>query len=109
MFCRKGRWTYHGTGVEYYQDSLFTEQDKFILVPLQISSSGTALNRLVLNIFYQDIANGLRELRPVYFLNPRLSGRASERKSEGLRFDFSWGLRIFPLSHACDKTKKHLS
>ena len=26
MFCRKGRWTYHGTGVEYYQDRLFTEQ-----------------------------------------------------------------------------------
>ena len=24
-----------------------------------------------------------------------LSGRASERKSEGLRFDSSWGLRIF--------------
>ena len=38
-----------------------------------------------------------------------LSGRASERKSKGLRFDSSWGLRIFSLSHAPDKTKKHLS
>ena len=26
-------------------------------------------------------------------------------ESEGLRFDFSWGLRIFSLSHARDKTK----
>ena len=38
-----------------------------------------------------------------------LSGRASERKSEGLRFDSSWGIRIFSLSHARDKKKKHLS
>ena len=29
--------------------------------------------------------------------------------SEGLRFDSSRGLRIFSLSHACHKTKKHLS
>ena len=29
--------------------------------------------------------------------------------SDGLRFDSSWGLRIFSLSHARDKTKKHLS
>ena len=29
--------------------------------------------------------------------------------SEGLRFDSSWGLRIFSLSHARDKTKKNLS
>ena len=27
-------------------------------------------------------------------------------ESEGLRFDFLWGLRIFSLSHACEKTKK---
>ena len=27
-------------------------------------------------------------------------------ESEGLRFDSSWGLRIFSLSHARDKTKK---
>ena len=26
-------------------------------------------------------------------------------ESEGLRFDSSWGLRVFPLSHACDKMK----
>ena len=26
-------------------------------------------------------------------------------ESEGLRFDSSWGLRIFSLSHAYDKTK----
>ena len=26
-------------------------------------------------------------------------------ESEGLRFDSSWGLRIFSLSHARDKTK----
>ena len=26
-------------------------------------------------------------------------------ESEGLRFDSSWGLRIFSLSHAQDKTK----
>ena len=41
-----------------------------------------------------------------------LSGRASECHSEGLRFDSSWGLRIFSLSHARDRTKniflKHL-
>ena len=30
-------------------------------------------------------------------------------ESEGLRFDTSWGPRIFSLSHARDKTKKHLS
>ena len=30
-------------------------------------------------------------------------------ESEGLRFDTSWGLRIFSLSHARDKTKKHFS
>ena len=30
-------------------------------------------------------------------------------ESEGLRFDFLWGLKIFSLSHARDKTKKHLS
>ena len=30
-------------------------------------------------------------------------------ESEGLRFDSSWGLRVFPLSHACDKMKKYLS
>ena len=26
-------------------------------------------------------------------------------ESDGLRFDSSWGLRVFPLSHACDKMK----
>ena len=30
-------------------------------------------------------------------------------ESEGLRFDSLWGLKIFSLSHARDKTKKHLS
>ena len=30
-------------------------------------------------------------------------------ESEGLRFDSSWGIRIFSLSHARDKTKKNLS
>ena len=30
-------------------------------------------------------------------------------KSDGLRFDSTWGLRIFSLSHARGKTKKHLS
>ena len=30
-------------------------------------------------------------------------------ESEGLRFDSSWGLRIFSLSYARDKTKKRLS
>ena len=34
-----------------------------------------------------------------------LSGRVSERESEGLRFISSWGLRIFSLYHARDKTK----
>ena len=33
-----------------------------------------------------------------------LSGHRSV-ESEGLRFDSSWGLRIFSLSHARDKTK----
>ena len=40
-----------------------------------------------------------------------LCGSAVERRSaesEGLRFDSSWGLRIFALSHARDKAKKHL-
>ena len=27
-------------------------------------------------------------------------------RSKGLRFDSSWGLRIFSLSHACNKMKK---
>ena len=35
-----------------------------------------------------------------------LEHRSAE--SEGLRFDSSWGLRIFSLSYARDKTKKHL-
>ena len=35
-------------------------------------------------------------------------GKALERKPEGLRFDSSWGLRIFSLSHARDKTKTFL-
>ena len=30
-------------------------------------------------------------------------------ESEDLRFYSSWGIRIFSLSHARDKTKKHLS
>ena len=30
-------------------------------------------------------------------------------ESAGLRFDFLWELKIFSLSHARDKTKKHLS
>ena len=30
-------------------------------------------------------------------------------ESEGLRFDSSWGLRIFSLSHVRDKTNKNLS
>ena len=30
-------------------------------------------------------------------------------ESESLRFDSSWGLRIFSLSHARDKTEKHFS
>ena len=30
-------------------------------------------------------------------------------ESKVLRFDSSWGLKIFSLSHARDKTKKHLS
>ena len=30
-------------------------------------------------------------------------------ESEGLRFNSSWGLGIFSLSHACHKTEKHLS
>ena len=33
-----------------------------------------------------------------------LEHRSAE--SEGLRFDFSWILKIFSLSHARDKTKK---
>ena len=37
-----------------------------------------------------------------------LSGSEGEHQgseSEGLRFDSSWGLRLFTLSHACDKMK----
>ena len=34
-----------------------------------------------------------------------LCGSVVERKSEGLRFDSSLGLRMFSLSHARDKTK----
>ena len=30
-------------------------------------------------------------------------------ESEGLSFDSLWGLRIFSLSLACEKTKKHIS
>ena len=32
-----------------------------------------------------------------------------EKKSEGLGLNSSWGLRTFSLSHARDKTKKHLT
>ena len=38
-----------------------------------------------------------------------LSGSEGEHQgmeSERLRFDSSWGLRLFTLSHACDKIKK---
>ena len=41
-----------------------------------------------------------------------LCGSVVEHRSaefEGLRFDPSWGLRIFSLSHALNKTVKHLS
>ena len=38
-----------------------------------------------------------------------LSGRALERGIRKSEFDFSWGLGIFPLSYARDKTKKNLS
>ena len=31
------------------------------------------------------------------------------KESEGLRVDSSWGLTLFSLSHAQDKTKKYLS
>ena len=31
------------------------------------------------------------------------------KKSEGLGLNSSWGLRTFSLSHARDKTKKHLT
>ena len=42
------------------------------------------------------------------FMDQWLEHRSAE--SEGLWFDSSWGLRIFFLSHASDKTKKkHLS
>ena len=37
-----------------------------------------------------------------------LSGSEGEHQgmeSEGLRFDSSWGLRLFTLSHTCDKMK----
>ena len=36
-----------------------------------------------------------------------LEHRSAE--SKGLRFDSSWGLKFFSLSHARDKTKKNLS
>ena len=46
------------------------------------------------------------ELRKMFFrLVTSVGGRASERKSEGLGFDSSWGLRIYSLSHTRDKTK----
>ena len=32
-----------------------------------------------------------------------------KKKSEGLGLNSSWGLRTFSLSHARDKTKKHLT
>ena len=35
----------------------------------------------------------------------RVSVARRSAKSEGLRYDSSWGLRIFSLSHARDKTK----
>ena len=38
------------------------------------------------------------------YMDQWLEHRSAE--SEGLRFDSSWGLRIFSLSHASDKTKK---
>ena len=41
------------------------------------------------------------------FVAQWLEHRSAE--SAGLRFDSSWGLRIFSWSHARDKTKKHLS
>ena len=31
------------------------------------------------------------------------------QRTDGLMFDSSWGLGIFPMSHARDKTKKHSS
>lgn len=38
-----------------------------------------------------------------------LRGRASERKFGGVRYESLHGLRIFSLSHAREKNKKHLS
>ena len=48
----------------------------------------------------------MRELVSITVESLWLSGRALSAESEGLRFDSSWGLRIFSLSHARDKTKK---
>ena len=45
---------------------------------------------------------------PMRNLRPSDSEHRSA-ESEGLKFHSSWGLRIFSLSHARERTKKHLS
>ena len=47
------------------------------------------------------------ELKTCHLCGSVVGHRSAE--SEGLRFDSSWGLRIFSLSHARGKMKKHLS
>ena len=47
--------------------------------------------------------------KKAFFVSSRAWDRENifspQEASEGLRFDASWGLRIFSLSHACDETK----
>ena len=63
----------------------------------------------------EDIKNN-ENIKRLSWDSPRspwsLCGSVVEHRSavsEGLRFDSSWGLRIFSLSHARDKTNKNLS
>ena len=74
---------------------------------------------LCTNIMLMDIANpsSMQDTCHMNFLidfahNVVSCGSFVEHRStesEGLRFNSSWGLGIFSLSHACDKTEKHLS
>ena len=87
-------------------------------VPITITISGVLV---VFELSFEQICYlfvwNLKNFRSIYFnfviklADRGVCGSVVEHRSaecEGLRFDSLWRLRIFSLSHARDKTKKHL-
>ena len=74
--------------------SLFLYRAQKLIISLILLTNMTLSTLLILTVcFVIDLAHH----------------RVSRAESEGLRFDFTWGLRSFSLSHARDETRKYLS